>query len=224
MDNLNAITGPDRIADGGRAAGIGQHCPRSANALARCATGWRSCTCTVPRRNPEAEQAVAEADGLLHTFNALLRIARTSRSTAAGSRRSPWGTCPGRGELYEPIMEEKRQTLELQLTEELHVNGDRDLLFQAIANLMDNATKYTPAGGCIRIDLARQNGKGRLVIADSGPGIPEAAREKVFQRFFRLEQSRTTPGNGLGMSLVAAVIKLHRMSIRWRTTSPACGW
>jgi signal transduction histidine kinase len=123
-------------------------------------------------------------------------------------------------ELYEPLMEEKNQTLAMQLPGDVHLSGDRDLLFQAIANLLDNATKYTPAGGSIRIDLARLNGTGRLVIADSGPGIPEAARDKVFQRFFRLEQSRTTPGNGLGMSLVAAVVTLHRMSIRLEDNRP----
>ena len=123
-------------------------------------------------------------------------------------------------ELYEPLMEEKKQALAMELSGDVQVSGDRDLLFQAIANLMDNATKYTPAGGSIRIDLKRLNGKARLVITDSGPGIPAADREKVFQRFFRLEQSRTTPGNGLGMSLVAAVVTLHRMSIRLEDNRP----
>jgi signal transduction histidine kinase len=173
--------------------------------------------------NPEGiEQAVAEADRLLNTFNALLRIARIEAQHGDESfTTTAMGALLGDvAELYEPLMEEKRQALTMQLPEDVPVSGDRDLLFQAIANLLDNATKYTPAGGSIRIDLSRQNGKGRLVIADSGPGIPEAAREKVFQRFFRLEQSRTTPGNGLGMSLVAAVMTLHRMSIRLEDNQP----
>jgi signal transduction histidine kinase len=168
------------------------------------------------------EQAVAEADRLLNTFNALLRIARIESQHGGESFTAiaMAGLVVDVAELYEPLMEEKRQTLALQLPESILVNGDRDLLFQAIANLMDNATKYTPAGGSIRVDLARRNGKGRLVIADNGPGIPEAAREKVFQRFFRLEQSRTAPGNGLGMSLVAAVVTQHRMSIRLEDNQP----
>jgi signal transduction histidine kinase len=173
--------------------------------------------------NPEGiEQAVAEADRLLNTFNALLRIARieSQHGEESFTAIAMGDLIRDVAELYEPLMEEKSQTLAMQLTGEVKLSGDRDLLFQAIANLLDNATKYTPAGGGIRIELARLNGKGRLVIADSGPGIPEAAREKVFQRFFRLEQSRTTPGNGLGMSLVAAVVALHRMSIRLEDNSP----
>jgi signal transduction histidine kinase len=168
------------------------------------------------------EQAVAEADRLLNTFNALLRIARIESQHGDESF-----TAIAMGdlvrdvvELYEPLMEEKSQALAMQLPGDVQLSGDRDLLFQAIANLMDNATKYTPSGGSIRIDLVRLNGKGQLVVADSGPGIPEAAREKVFQRFFRLEQSRTTPGNGLGMSLVAAVMTLHRISIRLEDNRP----
>jgi signal transduction histidine kinase len=168
------------------------------------------------------EQAVAEADRLLSTFNALLRIARIESQHGDESFAviAMGDLVRDVAELYEPLMEEKNQSLAMQLPGDVQMSGDRDLLFQAIANLMDNATKYTPAAGSIRIDLVRLNGKGRLVIADSGPGIPEAAREKVFQRFFRLEQSRTTPGNGLGMSLVAAVVTLHRMSIRLEDNRP----
>ena len=168
------------------------------------------------------EQAVAEADRLLNTFNALLRIARVESQHGGESftEIAMDDLVRDVAELYEPLMEEKSQALAMQLRGDVHVSGDRDLLFQTIANLLDNATKYTPAGGDIQIDLARQNGKGKLIIADSGPGIPEAAHEKVFQRFFRLEQSRTTPGNGLGMSLVAAVVMLHRMTIRLEDNRP----
>ena len=168
------------------------------------------------------EQAVAEADRLLNTFNALLRIARieSQHGDESFTTIAMGNLVRDVAELYEPLMEEKKQALAMELSGDVQVSGDRDLLFQAIANLMDNATKYTPAGGSIRIDLKRLNGKARLVITDSGPGIPAADREKVFQRFFRLEQSRTTPGNGLGMSLVAAVVTLHRMSIRLEDNRP----
>jgi signal transduction histidine kinase len=90
----------------------------------------------------------------------------------------------------------------------LPVNGDRHLLSQAIANLLDNALKYTPAG--IVALSARRNGEiARVEVADSGPGVPPDRREAVFDRFVRLEGSRSTPGNGLGLSLVRAVAKLH---------------
>jgi signal transduction histidine kinase len=173
--------------------------------------------------NPEGiEQVVAEADRLLNTFNALLRIARIE------SRHGEESFSPiamddlvrDVVELYEPLMEEKHQTLNLQLSGAVRMNGDRDLLFQAIANLLDNATKYTPAGGAIRVALRAEHGRGWLIIADDGPGVPESAREKVFQRFYRLEQSRTTPGNGLGMSLVAAVMTLHNMTIQLEDNQP----
>jgi len=173
--------------------------------------------------NPDGiEQAVAEADRLLNTFNALLRIARVESRHGDESFTAIAMDDLVRdvAELYEPLMEEKRQVLELDTSGNVQVNGDRDLLFQAIANLMDNATKYTPAGGTIRVTLTVKHGRGALVIADNGPGIPGEAHEKVFQRFYRLEQSRTTPGNGLGMSLVAAVMTLHRMSIRLEDNRP----
>jgi signal transduction histidine kinase len=168
------------------------------------------------------EQAVAEADRLLSTFNALLRIARVEARHGEESftEIAMDDLVRDVAELYEPLMEEKHQSLELRLSGTPRLNGDRDLLFQAIANLMDNATKYTPAGGVIRVALTAEGARGRLVIADNGPGIPEASREKVFQRFYRLEQSRTTPGNGLGMSLVAAVMTLHRMTIRLEDNEP----
>jgi signal transduction histidine kinase len=168
------------------------------------------------------EPAVAEADRLLNTFNALLRIARVESRHGEESFTTIAMDDLVRdvAELYEPLVEEKRQKLELQLSGTVQVNGDRDLLFQAIANLMDNATKYTPGGGTIRVALMEESGRGRLVIADDGPGVPEAAREKVFQRFYRLEQSRTTPGNGLGMSLVAAVMTLHHMTIGLEDNGP----
>ena len=116
-------------------------------------------------------------------------------------------------ELYEPLAEEKEQTLDVALSENVQVRGDRDLLFQAFANLLDNAIKYTPPGGDIRVSLENTAGGPRIRIVDNGPGIPERSREQVFKRFFRLEESRHTPGNGLGLSLVEAVARLHQASI-----------
>jgi signal transduction histidine kinase len=98
--------------------------------------------------------------------------------------------------------------------------GDRDLLFQAFANILDNAIKYTPASGEIRLILHDQPEKMQVVICDTGPGVPTAARVKVFERFFRLETSRSTPGNGLGLSLVAAIVDLHHGQIELTDNRP----
>ena len=162
------------------------------------------------------EAALADADGLLATFNALLRIA----SIESGRRRAAFENIAlddvvrDVTELYEPLAEEKKQKLDVTVSENVRVRGDRDLLFQAFANLLDNAIKYTPRGGDIRVNLEDGTTGPRIRIVDSGPGIPEKSREQVFKRFFRLEESRNTPGNGLGLSLVEAVARLHRANIR----------
>ena len=164
----------------------------------------------------EIEKVVAEADGLLTTFNALLRIARIEAEERREAFRevSVDELAADVAELYEPLAEEKGQKLSRDLERDIRLPGDRDLLFQALANLLDNAIKYTPEGGHVMIELRRVGENGaRLVVADDGPGIPPEAREKVFQRFFRLEESRTTPGNGLGLSLVAAVARLHGFTL-----------
>ncbi|VAW77885.1 hypothetical protein MNBD_GAMMA13-642, partial [hydrothermal vent metagenome] len=123
-------------------------------------------------------------------------------------------------ELYEPLAEEKNLTLTLQTDINLYMQGDRDLLFQAMANLLDNAIKYTPPQGRIEITLDQQTDSGRITIADSGLGIPETERQQVLQRFYRLEKSRTSPGSGLGLSLVAAVTKIHGMTLRLENNHP----
>lgn len=157
------------------------------------------------------EQAIAEADGLLSTFNALLRIARVE----SGERRAAFTGVEldqllrDVVDFYEPLAEEKQQSLELRTGPAVAVSGDRDLLFQAFANLLDNAIKYTPLQGHIEVIIERQEDGTRVTVADSGPGIPVSDRDNVFRRFYRLEESRCLPGNGLGLSLVAAVAKLH---------------
>ncbi len=161
------------------------------------------------------DAAMADADGLLATFNALLRIAsiESGRRRAAFESVSLDDVMRDVVELYEPLVEQKAQSLELSISENVHVRGDRDLLFQAFANLLDNAIKYTPRGGQIRVSLEDGTAGPRIRIIDTGPGIPEQSRSQVFKRFFRLEESRHTPGNGLGLSLVEAVARLHRANI-----------
>ena len=161
------------------------------------------------------EDAIAEADSLLSTFNALMRIARIE----AGHRTSGFETLSISQlvrdvvELYEPLAHDREQNLSASIEEGLNISGDRDLLFQAVANLLDNAIKYTPEGGQVQIALSHENKQARLVVLDSGPGIPESERARVFERFVRLESSRKAPGNGLGLSLVAAVVRIHKADI-----------
>jgi len=153
---------------------------------------------------------IAEADRLLGTFNALLSIAEAE----AGSNRASMDSVDlaeiarSVAELYEPFAEEKGLTLAVDAAQPVTVRGDRHLLAQAVANLLDNAIKYTPTGS-VQLVVAEGSGGARLEVTDSGPGIPPDRREAVFDRFVRLEGSRSTPGNGLGLSLVRAVARLH---------------
>jgi signal transduction histidine kinase len=155
-------------------------------------------------------ETIAEADHLLGTFNALLSIAEAE----AGSRRETMAVVDlaeiarSVAELYEPVADEKGLALTVDCDAAIAVHGDRHLLSQAIANLLDNALKYTPAGS-IALRAHRRDGIARIEVADSGPGVPADRREAVFDRFVRLEGSRSTPGNGLGLSLVRAVARLH---------------
>ena len=153
---------------------------------------------------------ITEADRLLGTFNALLSIAEAE----AGSRRDAWSIVDLAeiartvAELYEPVADESGLRLLIETDDSLPVRGDRHLLSQALANLLDNALKYSPAGK-IMLRAHRQDDVTRIEVADDGPGIPADRREAVFDRFVRLEGSRSTPGNGLGLSLVRAVARLH---------------
>ena len=170
----------------------------------------------------EAELALADADAMLATFNALLRIARIE----AGARREAFTTVSLSGvvedatELYEALAEERGQSMHVRIEADLFIQGDRDLLFQALANLLDNAIKYTPPGGTLEVSLARVGPRARIRVADSGPGIPSKEHARVLERFVRLEDSRSTPGNGLGLSLVAAVAKLHSAVVHFEDASP----
>ncbi|MFQ5715686.1 MAG: ATP-binding protein [Nitrospinales bacterium] len=168
------------------------------------------------------DKVVKEADGLLATFNALLRIARIeARGRRAGFSQVDLKTVIlDVVELYEPLITEKGQNLEVKLDEGLTIPGDRDLLFQAFANLLDNATKYMPDNGRIDVELGRSLNDAWVVVADTGRGIPKGARDKVFQRFFRLEEGREVSGSGLGLSLVAAVVKLHHGAIQLEDNDP----
>ena len=157
------------------------------------------------------ERTIAEADQLLQTFNALLDIAQVE----AGAARREFEPIDLAAllddvvELYEPAAEQRGLSFQAHAQGPVELPGDRELLFQALANLVDNALKFTPAGGEVAVSLSFDQERVRLCVSDSGPGIPPESRERVRERFYRLEASRSTPGSGLGLSLVAAVVELH---------------
>ncbi len=164
-----------------------------------------------------------EADGLLATFNALLRIAQIESGNRVSGFQPIDLTVILRDvvELYEPLAADKQIAIAASVAATLPLSGDRDLLFQAFANLLDNAIKYTPEGGHIRLRADGDNAGIWAEIADTGAGIPATEREKVFRRFYRVESSRSQqPGNGLGLSLVQAVVNLHGGSIALADNRP----
>jgi signal transduction histidine kinase len=158
-----------------------------------------------------ADQAIAGLDQSLAIITALLRIAEIEHSRRlAGFSDVPLAPLVREvGELYDPIAEDKEVTLRVDAAEEMTVHGDRDLLFEAVANLVDNALKFTPDGGHVELALLRSGSEAVIHVKDSGPGIPESEREAVTKRFYRSDKSRRTEGLGLGLSLVAAIVKLH---------------
>lgn len=156
-------------------------------------------------------RTLAEVDQLLKTFAALLAIAE-AEAGAAQRRFAPLDLADLVGdvaELYEPLAEAEGLALRPSIAGSARIRGDRDVLFQVLSNLLDNAVKYAPKGTEIGLDLAHDDVEARIVVADRGAGIPPELREKVLERFFRAESSRSTEGSGLGLSLVAAAAKLH---------------
>jgi signal transduction histidine kinase len=155
--------------------------------------------------------AVEETDRLIATFNSLLLIAEAE----AGSVRETMEdfdlneTIEGVGELYGPVAEESGLRFTTTSGERAILRGNRNLITQALANLVDNAIKYTPEGGRVSVALERTGYGAALVVSDTGPGIPAVERSRVVDRFVRLESSRHSPGTGLGLSLAAAVARMH---------------
>ena len=168
------------------------------------------------------EQGITDADQLLATFAALLRIARIEAGGHAASFEIVDLTAlvHDAAELYEALAEEKRLHLAMQADESISLEGDRDLLFQALINLLDNAVKYTPAGGDVSLLLKRAGKTVDVTVSDTGIGIAEDERDKVGQRFYRLESSRSTPGSGLGLSLVKAVARQHHAELLLEDNAP----
>jgi signal transduction histidine kinase len=180
------------------------------------------------RRHPserEYEQliqnTVSDLDDVLKTFASLLRISAVEARERTHGFAAVDLTRIGAevADLYDAAAEERGARVRFQGVEDAFVLGDRDLLFEALANLVDNAVKHGGSDVEVTVDRDRR-GIVRLAIADQGPGIPLVEQGRVFSRFYRLEQSRSTPGNGLGLSLVQAVAQLHRAQISLHLTNP----
>lgn len=164
---------------------------------------------------------VAECDSLLGTFQAILRISNIESARRHGGFREMnlHSVVQDVIELYEPIAAEKQITMIVD-ARPTHTIGDKDLLFQAFTNLIDNAIKYTPEGGGISIEIMPHEQGGKVVIRDSGRGIPDDHKPNVFRRFYRVDPARSMPGTGLGLSLVGAIVKLHQGSIALTDNTP----
>lgn len=177
---------------------------------------------TVEGYKQAVDLAIADVDAILQTFAALLRIAQIE----AGTRRAAFTTVDlsilfrSICEIYSPVAEDRGQTVSASIADGVLVHGDRELLTQMLANLVENAIRHCFEGANIHLELHETAGMVTGAVTDNGPGIPSDARDKVFRRFYRLESSRTTAGNGLGLSLVAAVAEVHHIQVSLHDNTP----
>lgn len=177
---------------------------------------------TQQQLNDQVRGSLVEIDSLVATFNSILRIAQAEIG-AGVEQFSEFNISEAMVDvvdLYLLVAEEKSQTLVSEIAEGISIKGDRHLITQMVANIIDNAIKYTPRSGLITVRLLVQDGYVLLQVADNGIGIPEAFYGKVTEKFFRLEQSRSSPGNGLGLSLVGAAVKLHKGELSFADNKP----
>jgi len=168
------------------------------------------------------DAAITDCDQLLAIFTALLRIAQIE----AGARRSEFRDVALEElvarvrDIYRPVMDDSRHPLEVRVGRQARVRGDTHLLTQLISNLLENAIHHTPDGTPVILECGVEDDRPFLAVADRGPGIPQCDRANVLKRFFRREQSRTTPGSGLGLSLVAAIADVHNATLELADNNP----
>jgi signal transduction histidine kinase len=196
-------------------AGVGNdiaHDLRTPLTRARLALERGRTNATTPEQFQTAtDKAITNIDQSLTIITALLRLAEIENNR----RSAAFGKVPLHEmlrevyDLYEPIAENKNVNLRVEVRQQSDVRGDQDLLFEAVANLVDNAIKFTPEGGRVDIELTRGDGETIVRVTDTGCGISEQEREAVLRRFYRSDKIRSTPGVGLGLNLAAAIVKLH---------------
>jgi len=162
---------------------------------------------------------------LLETFSALLRIAQVE----AGAQKRGFTDVDlselvrSVGGAYQPAAEDSEHRLTYKVEDSIHLTGDRQLLAQMISNLVENALCHTPTGSTVALALRVTASGFEIEVADNGPGIPETERGKVFDRFYRLDRSRSTSGSGLGLALVKAIAGLHGLTISLEDRKPGLG-
>lgn len=178
-------------------------------------------------RNAEEDQAllanaIVDLDDVLRMFRALTRISQIEASTQTGALRALDLSLVAKevAELFDAAAEERGSRLEINGGEPVEILGDRDLLFDAISNLVDNAIKHGRERGLVRISADAGENGAVLAISDDGPGVPANERDLIFGRFYRAEKSRCTPGNGLGLSIVAAVARVHGANVKLSSNQP----
>ncbi len=170
----------------------------------------------------DLDEATVELDRASQTFDALLRIAQIE----AGARRESFQLLDLADilrdvhEIYAEVAVDAGKTLLLGDIHTSPVNGDRELLLQLTVNLVENALTHTPSGTQIKLSCSPVGQGTKLVVADNGPGIPVEERERVFRRLYRMDKSRTTPGSGLGLSMVKAIAELHGAAVMLGDASP----
>ena len=168
------------------------------------------------------DAAIEEADSLLETFSALLRIAQVE----AGAQKTGFSEIDlsallgSLGETYEPVAEDAGHVLDVRIEPGVKLTGDRQLVAQLVTNLLENALRHTPAGTRVSLGLTKRGNGFELSVADNGPGIPDAEHGKVFDRFYRLDRSRSTAGSGLGLAMVKAIAGLHGLTIQLEDAGP----
>lgn len=163
----------------------------------------------------EPALALADVDAILDRFAALLRISEIGslQRRSAFAQMTLGGLVSELCDLYMPLAEERGIVFVTRQEPAAPIWGDRELLFEALSNLVDNAIKFTPSGGRVEVMLLAGEAGPQLVVSDTGPGIPESERRLVFTRFYRSERTRHIPGTGLGLGLVAAVVRLHNFTL-----------
>jgi signal transduction histidine kinase len=177
---------------------------------------------TVVETQAAIEAALKEVDIIIDTFDALLRIAQIE----GGARRANFrrvdlsAILENLTAVYASVAEDRGHLFEVEIEKGCQLRGDRDLLTQLFANLIENALTHVPVPSTITVKLRRAGKELQCIVADEGPGIPEQEHDKVFRRLYRLERSRTTPGSGLGLSMVAAIADLHGAMVRLENNRP----
>jgi len=179
---------------------------------ARSSAEWRAA----------AADCMAEMDAILETFGALLRIAQIESGATAGqfAEVALSDLLTTLAEVYEPMADDKKQSFSAQISRDLKVWGDRELLGQMLANIIENAMKHSPPGARVDLTAVASSTEIKVIVSDDGPGIPVAERGNVFKRFYRVESSRSTPGSGLGLSLVDAIANLHHTRVDLADNDP----